>query len=126
MRHAPRLFRPLDLLVPLAVLALALSLLLFPLLGGRETGSYLRVTYEEGSFTLPLSEDCERTVVSNGYTVTVTVKDGYARVTDSDCPDGLCRKMGRISHKGETILCAKADVLVRVVSEGGDFDGVAE
>lgn len=66
----------------------------------------------------------EMSLSQNGvfYThgVEVTVKDGKASVTDSDCPDGLCMKMKDAKNVGDSIICVPNKVSVRII---GDVNG---
>lgn len=58
---------------------------------------------------------------------TLEVKDGYAKMIDSNCPDHLCEQQHRISKKGETIICLPNKVIVEVQSEEEpEIDGVAK
>ena len=115
-------FRALDYLAVAAVGAAALisaSPMLFA-----EEGETVTVMYDAGEIGMPLSSDDSVTLNSNGHTLTVTVKNGKAWVSDTDCPDGLCRRTGSISKPGESIACLPAKVLVKVGGDGG-IDGVA-
>ena len=54
------------------------------------------------------------------------IKDGEAFVKSSTCHDGTCMKKGSISKAGQTVLCAPAGVLLRVICrDGGDYDASA-
>ncbi len=114
--------RPLDVVICLAVLLLAVLLLLLPFFGGE--GKALSVTVGGETTRYPLSEDRELTLSNNGYTLTVCMENGQAWVSHSNCPEGICRRTGKISRTGETILCSRADILLSVLGEGG-FDAVA-
>lgn len=58
---------------------------------------------------------------------TLEIKDGYAKMIDSNCPDHLCEQQHRISKKGETIICLPNKVVVEVKSnEEPQIDGVAK
>lgn len=58
---------------------------------------------------------------------TLEIKDGYAKMIDSSCPDHLCEQQHRISKKGETIICLPNKVVVEVKSEEEpEIDGVAK
>ncbi len=60
-------------------------------------------------------------------TNTLEIKDGYAKMIDSSCPDHLCEQQHRISKKGETIICLPNKVVVEVKSEEEtEIDGVAQ
>lgn len=108
-----------DFLITLAVLGAACLLLWSPW-SDRQTGGVLTVTTPDASVSYPLSVDRTFTVSSNGITLTVEIRDGAAFVSDSDCPDGVCRHSGKISENGETILCAPAGITLTV----GGGDGV--
>jgi hypothetical protein len=58
----------------------------------------------------------------NGGTNTLVVEDGYAWMTDSDCPDKICEHMGKIHMNGQLIVCLPNGVIVTV--EGGEDSGV--
>ena len=49
----------------------------------------------------------------NGENVLV-IKDGEASVTEADCPDGVCIRMGSISKTGENIVCLPHRLVVQI------------
>ena len=115
-RARAALFRPLDLLILLLVAALAVLLLALPLLRG--SGAVLAVTTQGGTVRYPLAVDRTLTLSENGYTLTVTVQDGGVLVSETDCPEEICRRTGRIARPGESILCSRAGVLLKIEGEG--------
>ena len=111
-----------DAIVLAAVLLFAALLFLLPALLSR-TGSRLVIRTPEGEQSYSLEEDRLLSVASGGYTLTVEILDGRARVRDVDCPDGVCRRTGWIAKAGETVVCAPAGVRLLIVeTEGGDGD----
>lgn len=50
----------------------------------------------------------------------LTIQDGYADMTEANCPDGLCVKQAKISHRGETIVCLPHKVVVKVLDDTQD------
>lgn len=56
-----------------------------------------------------LLHDGEYTVPTVGYIL--SIRNGEARITESDCPDGICRDM-HISHSGGQIVCLPAKLRV--------------
>lgn len=114
--------RPADLLVCAVVLALAVLLLLLPILRGE--GVELAITVDGETTIYSLRENRELTLSNDGYTLTVCIENGEAFVSSSNCPEGVCRRTGKISSMGETILCSRAGILLRVLGEGG-YDAVA-
>lgn len=109
--------------VLLTVLVLALLLVLLPLLL-QDSGGYLLVTTENGSRSYPLSEDRKLTVTSsNGYALTLEIRDGKAHVLESDCPDKICMHSGWIGTPGQSVICAPAGVRLLIVKDkGGNAD----
>ena len=105
----------------LAVLC-ALVLLFFP--RGKD-GQVCLISWEDGEVVLPLDEPDTFTLQSHGISLTVAVKNGGVRVTESGCPDGVCLHTGEIRYGGEIIVCVPADVVIRIPSDrettGGDF-----
>ncbi len=118
----PHVIRPLDFVVFGAVLFLAVLLFCMPLLAGE--GETLTVRTPQGEHVYPLSVDRTITVTGNGYTLTVCIEGGAAYVQSTTCPEEICRRTGRISRPGETVLCTRSSVLLRISGEGG-FDAVA-
>ena len=113
--------RPADAVVCLAVLILAVSLFILPAFRG--TGEGLAITANGETTHYSLADNRELMISSNGHTLTVCIAEGQAWVESSTCPEGICRRTGRISRTGESILCSRADVLLTVLGEGG-FDAV--
>ena len=90
----------------------------------RASGGEAVVTVDgETVATLPLTED---TVVNigagEGFSNVVEVSGGRVRVSDADCPDRLCVRMGWISRDGESVVCLphKLAVTVRGGARGPD------
>ncbi len=123
-------FRPLDLIVYAAVLFLALVLLLLPLFGGE--GGRLAVTVAGETTYYSLGADRTLTLSGNGHTMRVVILDSEVFVEETDCPEEICRRTGKISRVGESILCARADIYLRILDKGsingpaeGGYDGIA-
>ena len=108
------------LLLCLLVIVLTLWLVLLP----REEGDTVSVYVGDtlcAEFSLSESVD-GYTVTTEKGSLSLTLRDGEAWVTHADCPDAVCVRTGRISKKGESIVCAPLGVCVTV--EGGTLDGV--
>ena len=110
----------LDIIVIAAILALSLSVLLFVTLT-KEEGSVAVVRIDDGIVAkIPLDTDGEYPL--NGGTNTLTVKDGVAYMSYSECKGHQCEKMGKIRHVGEFIECAPNHI--KIVITGDSDDGV--
>lgn len=118
-----------DVLVILTLLAVAALLLLGFLrsAGTASSENLLVIRTPTETLTYPLSADRTVTVSSGNITLTVEIRDGRAHVSDSDCPDKICQRIGWISRKGETVICAPAAVRLTVTDPKGgvgDADSV--
>ena len=79
----------------------------------------------EMEMDLNLQDDCIFTLETNPV-VTLQVKDGKIRFTDSECPDSTCEKAGFLSKVGDTAACVPAKTVVTVKGNGNSgIDGVA-
>ena len=109
-----------DVIVIVSLLVLALALYLALNLGRREGGTaVVRVNgveterhslLQNGSFPL------------NGGSNILVIENGYAYLSEADCPDKICVHMGKIHLNGQLIVCLPNAVIVTV--EGGDDGGV--
>lgn len=62
-----------------------------------------------------------------GYTNTVSISEGKVRMTDANCPDGLCVHQGIISKDGEMIVCLPHGLVVEIEStEEAEADIIAK
>ena len=101
-----------DIIVISALLAFALLLPLLSL--ANERGMSVTVFFDGKSTVIPLSKDAEVHFKNEKGELTLAVKDGYAFVKDSTCPDLVCEKSGRIQKKNESILCAHIGFLAKI------------
>ena len=62
--------------------------------------------------TYPLNKNATYTL--NGGTNILTIKDGFAYLSDANCPDHLCVKQGKISKTGQVITCLPNKLTVSV------------
>ena len=65
----------------------------------------------------PLNEDLEVDIQTPQGVNHLVIRNGTASVTDADCPDRLCVKMGSIEKSGQSIICLPHKVVVEI--EGG-------
>ena len=118
-----------DIVIIAVVLAAAGMMSAFYAFGGEKqtSGAFAVVISPSGRYEYPLAADAVFTVHGSGHTLTAVIEDGEIYVADSDCPDGICVHMGRVSHPGEMIVCLPAKVLITVTGTGAEdgFDAVA-
>lgn len=70
-----------------------------------------------------LKNDGEYSIVSGGYHYVLRVENGTAAVTESDCPDKVCVRSGRISHSGESVVCIPGRLVLTVSGSDEISDG---
>lgn len=81
---------------------------------GNESGSVVKI-YQEGEMIKELSLDVNTEFVIQGdYENVVTIKDGKAGITTSDCPGTDCVHSGWIREAGRSIVCLPNRVELRV------------
>ena len=72
-----------------------------------------------------LSENAEfeiKTGKNNENINVVVIENGKVRVTEADCPDGICQEYRPISYVGETIICLPHKVVIEIVGDNEDID----
>lgn len=90
-----------------------------------ESGKAVEAVNSDGCIgTFRLDTDGEYIIESGGYTLVLTVSDGKASVSESDCRCGICTAHAPISRSGETIVCLPAGVSIRVIGDS-EVDGEA-
>ena len=112
-----------DCLLVLGLLLVSLSVFLIVSLT-REQGDYAAV-YLNGELVgeYPLNVDGEYSV-GDGSNI-LKIEGGEAFIKHADCPDGLCKRMGRKSRVGESIDCLPNRVRVEIVGEGDELLGTS-
>ena len=81
---------------------------------GTEEGSMISV-YQDGKLIKEISlNDTTEFSVEGAYTNVISVKDGKAAITESDCPGTDCVHSGWIHDAGRSIVCLPNRVEIRV------------
>lgn len=104
-----------DLLLAAGLLLLAGILYLFLRPGGGGAWAVVTVDGEETA-RYELSRDQTVTIGDADYNVLV-ISHGAAEIVEANCGDHTCIRMGKISRKGEVIVCLPHRLIVRI--EGG-------
>lgn len=74
---------------------------------------------------LDLNIDTVYTVkIGEEYNI-IEIKDGKARVTESNCKDKICVNMPPISKSGQSIICLPHKLVVRIEGDDRNIDGVS-
>lgn len=105
-------------LIPIAALLLLSALATGILLFLRQPGGKAVVIMGGNTvMTLPLDRDTQVVLGSGKRTNSLTIRDGYAVITQASCPDQICIQRGPIQYQAETIVCLPNRLVVRI--EGG-------
>ena len=102
--------------------AFAVLLLIIGISGDK--GDTLCVTANGKQTYYSLNEDCKTEIEGNGIKLTLVIKGGQAYVEKWGCEDGVCVSSGKISKEGQIIVCAPAEISIRVIGKAGDYDAV--
>ena len=96
-----------------AVIAILVSIIFWTKVGSEE-GSMVSV-YQDGTLIKEVSLDSDTEFVIEGeYENVVTIKDGKAGITESDCPGTDCVHSGWIHEAGRSIVCLPNRVELRI------------
>lgn len=119
-----------DLILAFVIVILSLGFLGVRFITGSRGGMALVYEDRELIKEIPLYKD-DTIVIStkdHGFgegNNTLVVENGSIRVTDADCPDGLCIGQGRVWLNNESIICLPHHLTVKVSSSvESDVDAV--
>ena len=105
-----------DLILIVSLLAVCLSVFLL-FYKSNSTGAVAVVYIENDKVCeYPLEKDGEFEI--NGGTNVLKIEDGKAYMLHASCPDGWCKRQGKIYASGERITCLPNRVMI-VIEEGG-------
>ena len=124
MQYDMRLnFKRGDLLAFALVLLMAAAVFLcFLPLNRDEAGGTVEI-YQDGELVKSclLTQNAE-VEIAGEYTNTVSISDGRAAITQSNCPGEDCMHSGWISAAGRSIVCLPNRVEVRITGATDDVD----
>lgn len=93
------------------------------------TGDTVQITVDgKLTKTLPLNHTATYTIQTESGKNILQIRNGFASITDADCPDKLCVHQEKISKQGQTLVCLPHKVIVSISSSGRQkekLDGVA-
>lgn len=86
------------------------------------SGAYMQIEID-GAVTETLSLDTDTAfeiITDGGGRNLLVIENGSAKVTEANCPDGICKNHAEIHRNGETIICLPHRVVITVVNEADD------
>ncbi len=88
---------------------------------GNNGGVYVNVEIDGKTVeTFSLSEDRTFVIETENGTNTLVIKDGYASVSEADCPDKICVHHRKINRNGESIICLPHRVVISISDKNDD------
>lgn len=107
----------------IAIVLAVVGVLAFFLYGMNQgSGTYVQIEVD-GKVTQTLRLDENKTVdietADDGFNK-LTIEDGYAKMTEANCPDKICAKHPKIHKTGDSIICLPHKVVVSIVDEAGE------
>lgn len=113
----------------IAVVLVVSGVMLFFLYGVNDSdGGYAQIEVDgEVVETLPLDENTTYEILTDDDGINVlTIEDGYAVMTEANCPNGTCTNHKKISLNGESIICLPHKIVVTIINENeNEIDAVA-
>ena len=94
---------------------------------GSVRGNFVKVNVDGRLIAIyPLSENKTVEINGAGGTNTLVIENGEAYIRDADCPDRLCVSQGKISRRGQSVICLPHKVVVEITDENGNASVSAE
>lgn len=108
-----------DLILVAVTVAVAGALLLLLYGVNSNSGAYVQIEIDGAiTETLPLDTDTAFEIITDGGGKNLLViEDGNAKVTEANCPEGICKNHAEIHRNGESIICLPHKVVITVVNE---------
>lgn len=92
----------------------------------RNEGAYVAVNIDGVQTAVyPLSEDREVVITTgdnNEHENIMVIENSEVRVTEADCPDGICAKTRAASYVGESIVCLPHKLVIEIIGEKENSD----
>lgn len=116
-----------DILLAASVLSVVLILFLIYAAGSKGTEAVIEAVVDGESYgTYSLLENQEVEILTSYGRNYLIIEDGCACITEADCPDRTCVKQGKISKRGQSIICLPHKLTVRIIKgEEGEVDAAA-
>lgn len=108
-----------DIILIVALLAAGVIFAAVILLGGKH-GSHVAIKVD-GQIVkeLPLNVNTEYVIKGEGGINVLVIENGAVWISEADCPDGLCRNMGKISRAGQSLICLPHKVVAEIMQGEG-------
>ena len=109
-----------DILLAGSVLFLAALLMIFFYFQGNVSGNCITVTIDGELYgTFALSDNQEIAIDTQYGHNLLVIESGKVYMKEADCPDGYCKRQGKITGERETIVCLPHKLVVEIETDDG-------
>jgi len=123
-----KFFKKTDLIILLIVIAVSISAwVVYKNIFSKKTAKAEIYYNNQLVETVDLNTGVDKTfsISQNKNVVFHLYKDGSIAFEESDCPDKICIKTGKLKTVGETAACIPNKIFIKIVPEGShDNDGL--
>ena len=119
MIRMPKLFKKTDTLCIISVLLLSIIFFSMSNCFFSVSSDKLMVKIEANGLTeyYPLDQSNLLEISANNIVLTVRIENNSAWIEHSNCPDGICRSMGKLNKNGQIAVCAPAEVAISIYAD---------
>ena len=114
-----------ELLIIVILLMIALISFLFFRISGQ--GAVVEITIAQklyGTYDLKVDQEILISDNEGNLLLDCVIKDGTIKVFSANCPDKICIDEGSIKLAGQTIVCLPNQVVIKIIGDDAEIDGV--
>ena len=121
-----KIIRKADIVLFIVLLAFGFAMLFFTIRAASSPGEQVVINVDGTEYgRYPLDRDRVIEIQNGDRLNIVTIKDGGVSMTYSTCKNQICVEHGKISLKGDSIVCLPNRVVVEIEGEGGEADVIS-
>lgn len=116
-----------ELIIILILLIIAISGYLLSRIN--DQGSQVQIEIAQklyGNYDLSKEQEIQIIDEKGDLILTCVIKNNSINVVTSNCPDKICIDEGSIGHTGQTIVCLPNQVVIRIIGDDNNIDGVLQ
>jgi hypothetical protein len=120
-----KFFKKSDIIVILVLLVFAIAFAVLYRLINTDKSAVAEIYYNsELVETVDLNTGIDKTfsIPQDDHVIFHLYKDGAIRFEESDCPDKICVKAGKLSIVGESAACLPNKIVIKIVPKSGYSD----
>lgn len=90
-------------------------------------GAVVEITIAQklyGTYDLKVDQEILISDNEGNLLLDCVIKDGTIKVFSANCPDKICIDEGSIKLAGQTIVCLPNQVVIKIIGDDAEIDGV--